>query len=336
MSYLYVSSMEDHLISIFGLSPDSGALSRIEEVPVPGGPAPMTTDPSNRRLFVARRADNHLSSYQRNLETGRLTLVNSVRLETDPCYIATDHSGRFLFSAYYGAGLIGVHQIGPDGSLAPEPVEWRITAERAHCIQADPSNRFVFVPHIANRGGANAILQFRFDAETGKLSPNSPDRVTPSELDGPRHFCFHPSRPLVYCSNEQGSSVTVYAFDSTKGTLSSRQTVATLPLGFDDENSCSQILITPSGRFLYAPNRGHDSIAIFAVDENSGLLRALGHQATEKVPRAFGIDPSGKYLFVAGLETGRLASYRIDQQNGELKAMEVHAVGAAPMWVLAR
>ena len=109
MNHLYVSSMEDHLISIFGLAPDSGRLTRIEDVPVPGGPASMTTDPSDRWLFVGRRADRQLSSYQRNLETGRLTLVNSVRLETDPCYIATDHSGRFLFSAYYGAGLIGVH-----------------------------------------------------------------------------------------------------------------------------------------------------------------------------------------------------------------------------------
>ena len=120
------------------------------------------------------------------------------------------------------------------------------------------------------------------------------------------------------------------------GTLSSLQTLGTLPPGFDDENTCSQIQITPSGKFLYAQNRGHDSIAIFKVDEENDRLSALGHQAIEKVPRAFSIDTSGKYLFVADLETGKLASYRIDQKSGGLVAKDKYPVGRAPMWILAR
>ena len=203
-------------------------------------------------------------------------------------------------------------------------------------MQADPSNQFVFVPHIAENGGANAIFQFRFDDTTGQLTANSPEKVVPSTLDGPRHFCFHPSRALIYCSNEQSSSVTVYAFDVTAGTLRDLQKLSTLPADFNPENTCSQIQITPDGRFLYAPNRGHDSIAIFTVDETSGLLKVVGHQPTEREPRAFSVDGDGHYLYAAGLETGKLASYRIEPATGALQPMAVYPVGDVAMWVLAR
>ena len=138
----------------------------------------------------------------------------------------------------------------------------------------------------------------------------------------------------MYFSDEQGCSVTAYNLDTDKGTLSAFQTVGTLPTGYAGRNSCAQIGIAPDGRFLYAPNRGHNSIACFGVDGDSGRLTAIGHAASEAVPRAFGIDPGGRFLYAAGLETGRLAAYRIDGDTGALTRVATYDVGEAPMWVL--
>jgi 6-phosphogluconolactonase len=139
---------------------------------------------------------------------------------------------------------------------------------------------------------------------------------------------------MVYFSNEQGCSVTAYAFDPEKGLLSPQQTVSTLPEGYTGRNSCSQIQIAPSGKFLYAPNRGHNSIAGFAVDATTGHLTALGQTPSETVPRAFSLDPTGTFLYAAGLESGRLAAYRIDQNSGLLQPLEVYPVGTRPMWIM--
>lgn len=331
---MYVALQGDDKIIRFHMDPATGTLALQDELSVPGGPAPLAADPQRRFLYTARRGARILSSFSIEPHTGRLTHLGEVQLETDPCYIATDRSGRFVFSAYYEGAHAAVHAIGTDGVAVGPPIEWRATARGAHCMQADPSNRFVFVPHIAGNG-PNAIFQFRFDAQTGHLTPNTPAQVSPERLDGPRHFCFHPSKDMVYVSNEQGCSVTAYAFDSTNGTLSALQTVSTLPAeGFAGHNSCSQIQIAPSGKFLYAPNRGHNSIAGFAVDATTGLLTALGQTPSETIPRAFSLDPTGAFLYAAGLESGRLAAYRVEQNTGALQPLDIYPVGARPMWVL--
>jgi 6-phosphogluconolactonase len=226
-----------------------------------------------------------------------------------------------------------VHPIGADGAAYGPPVTWLETATGAHCFQTDPSNRFAFLPHIAGRG-PNAIYQYRFDAQSGHVTPNTPAVLHPERADGPRHYCFHPSKDILYFSNEQGCSVTAYHLDPSNGTLQPFQTVSTLPTGFDGSNSCSQIQIAPSGRFLYAPNRGHNSVAGFRVDDATGTLTAIGHVAVDPVPRAFGIDPTGHFLYVTGLESGRLLAYRIEPTAGTLTHLETYTIGARPMWVL--
>ena len=172
-------------------------------------------------------------------------------------------------------------------------------------MQTDPTNRYAFVPHIAGNG-PNAIFQFRFDAHTGRLTPNSPARVEPDALLGPRHLCFHPSLDILYCSNEQGCSVTGYRLDTATGTLAALQTITTLPEGYTERNTCSQIQVSASGRFLYAPNRGHNSIACFAVDPSTGQLTATGRVASEPIPNALCLDPQDKFLFSAGQASGRI------------------------------
>ena len=330
---MYVSLQGDDKLARFTLDPTTGKLTPQGEVAIPGGPAPLAVDPQRQFLYVARRGACIISSFRIAPLTGDLTPIGEVALESDPCYIATDRSGKFLLSAYYQAGKAAVHPIGTDGAAYGPPVEWRDTARGAHCMQTDPSNRFAFVPHIAGNG-PNAIFLFRFDAQTGRLTPNTPPQVSPERPDGPRHFCFHPSKDILYFSNEQGCSITAYAFDPATGGLKALQTVPTLPAGYDGKNSCSQIQIAPSGKFLYAPNRGHNSIACFAVDAATGHLTPRGHQSTETIPRAFSLDPTGTFLYAAGLESGRLAGYRIDATTGLLQPLEVYPVGTRPMWVL--
>src|ERR671918_756135 len=319
--YMYVSCQGDDQIVRFAMDPATGDLEPQGEVAVPGGPAPIAVDPGRQFLYVARRGECKISSFRIDQSTGGLAMIGTVDLPIDPCYLTTDRRGKFLLAAYYEGRGVSVHAIGADGAVIDPPVERRETARGAHSFQTDPSNRFAFVPHIAGRG-PNEIWQFRFDAQTGRLTPNTPPTVIPEQPVGPRHFCFHPTLDMLYFSNEQGCSVTAYRVDTSSGTLTAVQTVSTLPADYTGQNSCSQIQIAPSGKFLYAPNRGHNSIAAFAVDAATGLLTSLGQTPSEQVPRAFSLDPEGQFLYAAGLESGRLAAYRIAQDTGALQPLK--------------
>ena len=334
--FVYVTISEEDRVSIFSLDEGTGGLEHLGDAEVPGRPAPLAMSADGGVLYAGRRDDLELSSYRIDRATGGLSLIGSASLRSDPCFLGLDRTGRYVLSAYYGGGGAAVHSIGEDGA-AGSLVQWLDTDTGAHSIQTDPSNRFAFVPHIADVSGTpgpNEIRQLRFDEGTGRLSPGSPYVLKPEEGAGPRHFCFHPRQDVLYFSNEQGCSVTAYRLDTESGSLSAFQTVSTLPEGYEGVNSCAQIQITPDGRFLYAPNRGHDSIACFAVDPSTARLEAIGRVATEPVPRAIGLSPSGRLLFAAGLESGNLAVYRIGG-DGRLSHLSTLPVGAGPMWVLA-
>jgi 6-phosphogluconolactonase len=330
---MYVSLQDDDKIRVFTMDAETGHLTPKGEVPVLGGPSPLTMRPDRKVLYVGHRNVPGISSFRIDLDTGGLTQSGTVAPEAPPTFLSTDRKGRFLLSAYYQGARAAVHPLGADGSVGGPPIEWLETATGAHAMQTDPSNKFAFVPHIAGNG-PNAIFQFWFDENTGHLTPNSPFKVEPAEHLGPRHFCFHPTQNILYFSNEQGCSVTGYRLDTSAGTLSAFQTITTLPAGYAERNTCSQIQITPSGQFLYAPNRGHNSIACFAVDGSSGRLTALGHVATEAVPSAFSLDPEGHFLFAAGSASNRLASYRVNSDTGALTPLGTYDVGKRPMWVL--
>jgi len=342
---LYVCLQDDDKIAAFALDGDSGQLTPRGEVPAAGGPSVMALSPDRRTLYVGQRAGPAISSFRIDHGTGGLTLLGTISPPHAPTFLAPDRTGKYLLSAYYQGAGAAVHHIGADGAVGAASHDWLATANGAHAIQTDPSNRFAFVPHIArlndnvleppkNNPGPNVIMQFRFDANTGRLAPNAPLRLEPADGVGPRHYCFHPSLDLVYFSNEQGCSVTAYRLDRAAGTLAAVQTIATLPAGVAVRNTCSQIYLTPSGQFLYVGNRGHNSIAGFAVDA-AGHLSAAGHVPTEAVPSAFGLDPSGHFLYAAGTASGRLASYRINPESGALTPLAAQAVGRRPAAVLA-
>ena len=331
--FMYVSFQDDDLVSVFGMDAATGALRRLLDVAVSGGPAPMTLSPDRRTLHVGRRSDRALTSFRVEPSNGELTEIATVHLDGEPVYVAMDRTGRYVLSAYYYQSVVGVHAVDADGGVSGSPIEWRPTAHGAHAILTDRSNRFAYVPHIANRG-PNAIFQFRFDAGSGRLTPNDPPRLSPSEYLGPRALVFHPTQDVVYFSDEQGGSVSAYNIDMVRGTLAPLQRVSTLPAGYGEPNTCSQIQMTSDGRFLYAPNRGHNSVASFAVDPSDGRLTLTGRVATEPVPRAFNVDPDGRFVYVGGLDSGRIATYQVQPSDGSLVPLETYEGGGRPMWVL--
>ena len=344
-TYMYVSLQDEDKILMLAMDAATGHLTPQGEVPVAGGPSPLTISPDRQVLYVGYRHVPAISSFRIDPDTGGLTPSGTVAPEAAPTFLATDRTGRFLLSAYYQGAHVAVHPLGEDGAVGAPPCDTLATAMGAHAIQTDPSNQFAFVPHIARfndnvleplreSAGPNAIWQVRFDARTGQLSPNTPLRVEPATRLGPRHYCFHPTLPVVYFSNEQGCSVTAYRLDPATGTLTACQTLTTLPEGFTARNTCSQIHLTASGQFLYVGNRGHNSLAGFTVDAATGQLTALGQVATEAVPSAFGLDPAGQFVAAAGTATGRLAMYRIHDETGALTPLATYAVGQRPMAVL--
>ena len=343
--FMFIALQDDDKISVFTMDAGTGKLTPKAEAPISGGPSLLAISPDRKALYVGHRGVPEISSWRIDQNTGGLTKNGTVSPDDPAAFLSTDRKGRYLLSSYYQGGHAAVHPIGDDGAVGAPPIEWLATDAGAHAMQTDPSNKFAFVPHIARLNdnvlepvgeayGPNAILQFRFDENTGHLTPNSPPRVEPEELLGPRHYCFHPTQDIVYFSNEQGCSVTGYRLDTSTGTLSAFQTITTLPDGYTGRNTFSQIQISSSGKFLYVPNRGHNSIAGFSVDHSTGRLTAIGQVPTEAVPSAFSLDPEGKFIFAAGSASGRLASYRINGDTDGLTHLETHSVGKRPMWVL--
>jgi 6-phosphogluconolactonase len=345
---LYVGLQDDNRIAVFALDRDSGELTKRADVAAADGPSVMAISPDRNTLYVGYRTRPLIASYRIDPATGGLSLLGTTAQADAPTFLAPDRTGRYMLCAYYQGGYVAVYPIAADGSIGAAAIDTQRTAVGAHAIAADPSNRFAFVPHIAriqdnvleppkNNPGPNVILQYRFDAQTGRLSPNTPHRVEQGDLVGPRHYIHHPSLDVVYFSNEQGCSATAYRLGSATGALSSVQTTSTLPAGHSERTTCSQIHLTPSGRFLYVGNRAVNgsSIAVFTVDPAAGHLTAAGHIPTEPVPSAFCLDPAGHFLFAAGTASGRLASYRIKQQSGALTPLKVEEVGRRSAAVLA-
>jgi 6-phosphogluconolactonase len=190
--FMYVSLQDDDKIATFAMAADTGKLTPKGETPVAGGPSSMAISPDRQVLYASHRNSMEISSYLIDRNTGGLTQNGKVSVQAAPTFIATDRRGKFLLSSYYQGAHAAVHPLGDDGSVGGDPIEWRETAIGAHAMQTDPSNRFAFVPHIDNRGGPNAIFQFKFDPDTGRITPNSPARVDQPRGTGPRHFCFHP------------------------------------------------------------------------------------------------------------------------------------------------
>ena len=327
---VYVSHADGREVHVMEMNAETGDLSLLEKVAVTGVAMPMAVSPDRRYLYVGLRSEPYsVSSFRIDPDTGRLTFIATTRLPDNFAYISTDRAGRFLLGASFAGNKMAVNPIGPNGWVQERPVQVFGTPPAAHCVLTDPSNRFVYVPC---RDG-NGVVQLRFDAATGMVSPNDPLFVAAVEGAGPRHLAFHPNNAFLYLLNELDGSAYVYAIDPTSGTLSRKQVVDAKPKGFTGNPAAADIHLTPDGRFLYGTVRTPNTIAGYAVDPKEGTLTQIGEWPTEDHPRGFNICPRGRFLYAVGLNSHHLQSYRIDASSGKLKPLKRLAKGQGPNWV---
>lgn len=244
-----------------------------------------------------------------------------------PCHVIVDKAGKNVLAANYGGGSVCCLPIDEAGDLSKASAfvqhhgksvdKSRQEAPHAHSVNVDPANRFAFVADL----GLDQVLVYRFDAGQGTLKPNHPPAAKVKPGSGPRHFAFHPSGRFAYVINEMALTITAFRYNEADGTLSEVQTISTLPEGTQHEKSFStaEVQVHPSGKFVYGSNRGHDTIACFSVDSETGRLTSIGHASTGgKTPRNFGIEPSGRYLLAANQDSGNILVLAIDQSTGKL------------------
>jgi 6-phosphogluconolactonase len=282
-------------------------------------PAFLAVHPNGRFLYAANENPNGTVSAFSIDNGGRLTVLNSASSRgAGPCHAAIDRSGKWLFAANYTSGSVAVFPIGSDGKLGEASAviqhsgssvdRQRQEGPHAHEVVVSADNRFVLVPDL----GADQVVIYRFDA--GKLG--TPVFVKAAPGAGPRHLAFRPDGRFVYVLNELAASITVLNQD-----FAAQQTISTLPAEFTGSRSGAEIEVHPKGKFLYASNRGHDSIAMFRIDSNKGTLTPAGHVPTQgKTPRNFAIDPTGAYLLAGNQDSGTVVVFRIDPKTGGLTA----------------
>jgi 6-phosphogluconolactonase len=338
---VYVSVAGEKRIDVYNIDA-SGGLTKAGAIATAGEPGALITDPKRRFLFSAFRSTGELAAFRIDSTTGKLTHINNVPAGADPAHISVDKTGRLLLTAYYVAGQVTVHAIADDGSLSQKPKQTVKTKEKAHAVVLNPSETAVLVPHT----GPNVIYAFPWVGNQILERNIFRSECESSKKTGPRHIVFHPTLEILggvdataqvaYVINEQGGSVTMYhaILNAINWSLEPKQTLATLPADFKGTNACAEIRLHPWNPFLYASNRGHDSIAGFRIAKETGELTSLGQTPTEKTPRSFDLDPSGKFLFAAGESSGRLAAYRI-HEKGSLERIATYEVGKMPWWVMA-
>ena len=352
-TFVYVSDADDATIDAYLLNMKTGALTSIGKVEAGKTVMPMAVSPNKKFLYaVVRSQPVRVISYAIDGKTGALAQKATAPLPDSMPYVSTDRSGRFLFTASYGGDKIAVSPIGADGLVTAEAIQVLPTGRNAHSILADRTNRFVYSANL----GANQVLQFAFDAKTGKLTPLDPTAVKPEPGHGPRHLAFSRDNKFLYVLNELSGHVTQYAIDSNTGTLKLVDSVPSVPpeLGMkwgqpqtpigaapaaapkpDDKPPiwAADLRLTPNGKFLYTTERNTDKIALFAVAPRTGKLTYVTNFATERQPRGINIDPSGRYLVASGEKSDRLSVYRINQANGKLDEPTRYPVGKGANWI---
>lgn len=331
-------------IHLFEVNRTTGALTPAGVHEMGTSPSALAFNADQSLLYSAneteRLGDNEagsVSAFAIDPATGELRLLNTVSSGgKGPAHLSVHPSGKFVLVANYFGGSVAVLPVQADGSLgeatdvkqdtgtvgptkathAP-PGSFAISGHdqaHAHMIEADHTGRFVLHADL----GLDQILVWKFDAQAGILTPNDPPFVALPPGDGPRHFAFHPNGRWLYSIQEEGSTVVLFDYDVEKGRLTARQTLSSLPPGFAGSNFCSEIMLSADGRFVYAGNRLHDSIAIFAVGADGTLSFVAEEWTHGDYPRSFAFDPAGLFLYSCNQRGDNIAVFRVDQQSGKL------------------
>lgn len=325
------------------------ATGKLSEATVAGpavNPSFLAIHPSKTWLYAVGEISDFqgqkgggVSAFAIDAATGKLTLLNAQSsMGAGPCHISLDQTGTTAAVANYGGGSVASLGINPDGTLQPaasaiQHVGGSVNPQRqkephAHSIYFEPSQRFVLSADL----GLDQVLVYKFDAAKHTLAPNDPPFGKLSPGAGPRHLAIHSNGKFVYAINELASTVTVFAWDGSKGSLTEVQTVPTLPADFPGDNSTAEVVLHPSGKFLYGSNRGHDSLAGFRVDAETGKLTAIGHTPIGgKTPRNFVIDPSGQWVLIGCQNSDRITVFSLDQATGALIATGQSVAAPSPV-----
>jgi 6-phosphogluconolactonase len=322
-------------IYAYRFNADTGQATSLGLAAKTTNPSFLVIDPKKKFLYAVNEISNYegqksggVSAFAIDPGTAKLAFLHEVSSEgPGPCHISFDRTGQYVLVANYDGGSLAAYPVLDDGRLGkpsatvqhsghgadPE----RQAKPHAHWIGLSPDNRFALAVDL----GLDKVLVYRFDQEKGALTPNDPAFATVDPGAGPRHFALDPGGKFGYVINEMGSTITAFSYDARAGALQKVQTISTLPEAFKGKNDTAEIVVHPNGKFLYGSNRGHDSIAVFAIDRANGTLKLIDDVSTQgKTPRNFEIDPSGAYLFAADQDSDKVVVFRIDAETGHLRA----------------
>lgn len=340
-AFVYVGTFTDTAAKsegIYSFQVQTGASNNVTLSPLvlaakTPSPSFLALDAKRHLLFSANEIDSFdgkpggaVSAFSIDPARGKLTFINSrSSMGSRPCHLVLDKTGRNVLVANYNSGTVAVLPIGTDGELGEAtcvfqdvgkgPNAARQAGPHAHCVAVSPDNRFVFVCDL----GIDKVMIFKFDAQHGKLIPNNPPFAQIKPGSGPRHLVFHPNGKFAYLISEMASTLTVFDYDPATGALNEIQTLSSLSPDFHDSNTAAEVAIEPTGRFLFASNRGQNSISVFAINSKTGMLQWIGEQSTEgKTPRQFGITPSGMEMLICNQDSDSIIPCRIDPVTGQL------------------
>jgi len=331
-------------IHLFRVDRTTGAMTPVGIHEMGTSPSCLAFNATKTHLYSANETERlgpdeagSISAFSIDPATGQLNLINSVSSGgKGPAYLSVHPSGQFVLVANYFGGSVSVIPIKADGglgeaadvkksqgSLGPKtassapPGSFAFSGHdqtHAHMIEADPEGRYVLSVDL----GLDQIQMWKFDVKTGVLTANDPPFISLPPGDGPRHLAFHPRQPWMYSLQEEGSTITLFDYDSEKGSISPRQWISSLPPRYAGSNFCSEIMLSEDGRFVYAGNRLHDSIAIFAVGEEGKLTFVADEWTRGNYPRSFNFDPSGEFLFCCNQRADHVTTFRVDKATGLL------------------
>ena len=325
------SSGDEDGIYVYRLDMATGALAYQSSIGGIANPSFLDIAPNRRFLYaigetseVGDRPGGAMAAFAIDQQSGALTHINTEStVGPGPCHISIDRAGKYALAANYGGGSVAILPIREDGSLGPATdfVQHegssvnprRQEGPHAHSIMVAPNNKHAFAPDL----GIDKVLIYAIDHANGKLVAQTPAEIAPGS--GPRHLAFHPDSQRAYVINELSNTITAFDYDADAGTLTTIQTISTLPDGYTEVSHTADIHVHPNGRFLYGSNRGHDSIAVYAIDQDTGQLTLVEIVPTGGAnPRNFGLDPTGTYLIAGNHSTDDIFTFRVDPDTGQL------------------
>jgi 6-phosphogluconolactonase (cycloisomerase 2 family) len=330
-------------LNVYAVDGSTNVWKHIQLVSGLVNPSFLAFNREQTRLYVAHGDTSEVSAFGVDPSSGMLARINAAQTGgKNPAHLVVDPTGRFLIAANHYSGTVAVFPLREDGSIAPYsdlvtmqgtpgPHAKEQVFARPHQIRFDPSGRFAVVPDK----GLDRVFVFRLDTSAGKLLPSESPSVAARETSGPRHVDFHPKLPFAYVVNELDSTVTTYPFDNQRGALTPIQILPSLPSSFTGNSRAAEIEVAPSGTFVYASNRGHDSIAAFAIDASTGLLTPAGwFSAQGKTPRFFTLDPSGSSLYVANEDSDTIVRFGLEPTKGSLIPTSQATKTGSPVCIL--